>query len=167
MRRAPARRFHAADMTMDPNEPSGDPNPANQPVTALPVAVPASDLSIEERQWAMMAHLSALLGYMITFGWAGSAGGFLGPLIVWSMKKDTMPFVDAQGKESLNFSITICIAFAVLFAFGVMTLGIGFLIAIPAMLAVGLYALVFTIIASIKANEGVHYRYPIALRLIK
>ena len=130
------------------------------------VAVSAG-ISAEERQWAMLAHLSALLGYLLTSGWAGSVGGFIGPLIVWLIKKDTMPFVDSQGKESLNFSITICIAFAVLFAFGIMTLGIGFLIAIPAMLVVGLYALVFTIIASIKANEGVHYRYPIALRLIK
>ncbi|MBS0212384.1 MAG: DUF4870 domain-containing protein [Proteobacteria bacterium] len=115
----------------------------------------------------MLAHLSALLGYLITSGWAGSAGGFLGPLIVWSLKKDTMPFVDQQGKEALNFSITICIAFAVLFAFGVMTLFIGFIIALPLMVAVALYALVFTIIASIKASEGVAYRYPITLRLIK
>lgn len=119
----------------------------------------------------MLAHLSALLGYLVTSGWGGSAGGFLGPLIVWQMKKDTMPFVDQQGKEALNFSISICIAFALLFtfgiAFGILTLGLGFLLVVPAFIAVALYALVFTIIASIKANEGVAYRYPIAIRLIK
>lgn len=151
--------------TPDPSAPESSPSPS--PALA-PALVPVSTLpSIDERHWAMLAHLSALLGYLITSGWAGSAGGFLGPLIVWSLKKDTMPFVDQQGKEALNFSITICIAFAVLFAFGVMTLFIGFIIALPLMVAVALYALVFTIIASIKASEGVAYRYPITLRLIK
>ena len=131
------------------------------------VATEMGGVSGDERQWAMLAHLSALLGYIVTSGWAGSAGGFLGPLIVWMIKKDTMPFVDQQAKEALNFSITICIAFAMLWTFGIMTLGIGFLIALPLMLVVGLYALVYTIIASMKAYEGVPYRYPIALRLIK
>jgi len=131
------------------------------------VATDMGGVSGDERQWAMLAHLSALLGYIVTSGWAGSAGGFLGPLIVWMIKKDTMPFVDQQAKEALNFSITICLAFAVLWTFGIVTLGIGLLIALPVMLVVGLYALVYTIIASMKAYEGVPYRYPIALRLIK
>ncbi len=143
------------------------PEPAHDQAP-LPVAFDAKQpvIGADERQWAMLAHLSALLGYLLTAGWAGSAGGFLGPLVVWQMKKDTMPFVDQQGKEALNFSITICIAFAVLFAFGVMTLFIGFIVALPLMAVVALYALVFTIIASIKANEGVAYRYPICLRLV-
>jgi len=154
---------------MSESDPPTDPVPTPpQPASAMPVAAtdPAA-VSMDERQWAMLAHLSALLGYILTSGWAGSAGGFLGPLIVWMVKKDTMPFVNQQGKEALNFSITISIAFAVLFGFGIMTLGIGFLIALPMMLVVGLYALIFAIIASIKAYEGVAYRYPIALRLIK
>ncbi|MBS0461455.1 MAG: DUF4870 domain-containing protein, partial [Proteobacteria bacterium] len=134
--------------TPDPVPP--DPAPAPAPVVAAS-GIPSAD----ERNWAMLAHLSALLGYLLTSGWAGSVGGFLGPLIVWSLKKDAMPFVDSQGKEALNFSITICIAFAVLFAFGVLTFFIGFIIAFPLMVVIGLYALVFTIIASIKASEGV------------
>jgi uncharacterized Tic20 family protein len=150
------------------NTPDPVPPPPESQLPDPPVVVASSPgVSADERQWAMLAHLSALLGYLLTAGWGGSAGGFLGPLVVWQMKKDTMPFVDQQGKEALNFSITICIVFAVLFAFGIMTLGLGFLIALPAMLVVGLYALIFTIIASIKANEGVAYRYPITLRLIK
>jgi uncharacterized Tic20 family protein len=145
-------------------------DPSNPPPIPAQETAPAphpSGIGADERQWAMLAHLSALLGYLVTSGWAGSAGGFLGPLIVWQMKKDTMPFVDQQGKEALNFSISICIAFAVLFAFTIMTLGIGLILTLPAFLLVGLYAFVFTIIASVKANEGVAYRYPIAIRLIK
>jgi uncharacterized Tic20 family protein len=155
---------------MAETDPPQDPVPPQQPpAPAMPVVATEErgGVSGDERQWAMLAHLSALLGYIVTSGWAGSAGGFLGPLIVWMMKKDTMPFVDQQAKEALNFSITICIAFATLWMFGIMTLGIGFLIALPLMLVVGLYALVYTIIASMKAYEGVPYRYPIALRPIK
>ena len=52
----------------------------------------ATGLSAEERQWAMFAHLSALAGGIITAGWAGSIGCFLGPLVIWLMKKDKMPW---------------------------------------------------------------------------
>lgn len=150
---------------IDPTPPAPAPEP---PKPLLPESTPHTDgVSAEERQWAMIAHLSALLGYILTSGWAGSAGGFLGPLIVWLIKKDTMPFVDQQAKEALNFSITICIAFAALWTFTIMTFFIGIIIALPLMLVVGLYALIYTIIASTKVYEGVPYRYPIALRLIK
>ena len=121
----------------------------------------------EERQWAMFAHLSALVGGILTSGWAGSIGCFIGPLIIWLVKKDTMPFVDDQGKEALNFNITVGIAFFVLFLLAVLTLGIGLVIAIPLWIIIGIAWLVFTIIAAIKANEGVAYRYPFTLRLVK
>ena len=123
--------------------------------------------SAEERQWAMFAHLSALVGGILTSGWAGSIGCFIGPLIIWLVKKDTMPFVDDQAKEALNFNITVAIVAVVLVLLTVMTLGIGLVIAIPVGIVVGIAWLVFTIIAAIKANEGVRYRYPFTLRLVK
>jgi len=157
----------ASDNPADPIEPNAGTEQRGLPA----VATAAPLVSLDERQWAMLAHLSALLGYLVTSGWGGSVGGFLGPLIVWLAKKDTMPFVDQQGKEALNFSITICLAFAalvvLLLPITVVTLGLGLLVIIPAFAVVGLYALVFTIIASVKAHEGVAYRYPFALRLIK
>ena len=58
----------------------------------------ASGRSAEERQWAMFAHLSALVGGLVTAGWAASLGCIIGPLVIWMMKKETMPFVDDQGK---------------------------------------------------------------------
>lgn len=116
---------------------------------------------------AMFAHLSALLGGIITAGWAGSIGCFIGPLIIWLLKKDTMPFVNDQGREALNFNITVAIAFLALFLLTIITLGIGALITVPLMIIIGLAWLVLTIIAAIKANEGVAYRYPFAIRLIK
>jgi uncharacterized protein len=125
------------------------------------------DIPRDDRQMAMFAHLSALLGGIVTAGWAGSVGCFIGPLVIWMLKKDTMPFVDDQAKEALNFNITVALAFLALLLLSIMTLGIGLVIAVPAWIAVGIAWLVLTIIASVKANEGVAYRYPFALRLIK
>ena len=126
-----------------------------------------SGISAEERQWAMFAHLSALAGGIITTGWAGSIGCFIGPLVIWLMKKDTMPYVADQAREALNFNITVAIIFFALFVLTLVTLGIGALLTIPIMILVGLAWLVFTIIASIKANQGERYRYPLTLRLVK
>lgn len=122
--------------------------------------------SAEERQWAMFAHLSALLGGIVT-GWVGGWGWFLGPLVIWLVKKETMPFVDDQAKEALNFNITIAIIFVILTILSVVTLGIGLAIALPLMFIIGIAALVFIIMGAVKANEGKAYRYPFALRLIK
>lgn len=141
-------------------------NQTNDPMDPRPT-VQASGLSSEERQWAMFAHLSALVGGILTSGWAGSLGCFIGPLIIWMVKKDSMPFVDDQGKEALNFNITVGLIFLALLLLSIMTLGIGLIIAIPGWIIVGIAWLVFTIIAGIKANEGVAYRYPLTLRLIK
>lgn len=123
--------------------------------------------SAEERQWAMFAHLSALLGALLTGAFGGGWGCFIGPLVIWLVKRDAMPFVADQGKGALNFNITVAIALVVLVLISVMTLGIGLIIAIPLWVVVGIGWLVLTIMAAIKANEGVAYRYPFALRLIK
>ena len=119
-----------------------------------PTASSASGISADERQWAMFAHLSALIGFIIPFG------NLLGPLVIWLMKKETMPFVDQQGKEALNFQITVTIAMMVSAILIIVV--IGFVL----MFIIGLAALILTIMAGIKANEGVAYRYPFTLRLI-
>lgn len=109
----------------------------------------------EARQWAMFCHFAAFLGLVFPFG------NLLGPLIVWQIKKDLDPFVDAQGKEALNFQISV--ALAALLCFLLMVVVIGF----PLLLLVSVGALVLTIIAGIKANEGQAYRYPFSWRLVK
>ncbi len=109
----------------------------------------------DERLWGMLCHLLSFSGYLVPFG------SVLGPLIVWMIKKDDMPFVNDQGKESLNFQLTMLIAVivSVILCFVL----IGFL-----MLGVVLiFQIVVVIIASIKANDGIKYRYPYTIRFIK
>lgn len=115
----------------------------------------------EQRTWAMFCHLAALSAFFTGIGM------LLGPLIVWLIKKDEMPFVDDQGKEALNFNITMLLVAVVLGMFTLITLGIGALITVPLGILIGLVWLIVTIVAAIKANDGEYYRYPFALRLIK
>ncbi len=133
--------------------------------TAVPPA-PIGTPGEEERQWAMFAHLSALAGGLLTSA-LGGWGFFIGPLVIWLMKKDTMPFVADQAKEALNFNITVSAIFVILLILTIFTLGLGALLTVPVMLVVGIGALVLIIMASMKAKEGVAYRYPFTIRLIK
>ena len=115
----------------------------------------------EERQWAMFAHLSALAGGLLTSA-IGGWGFFLGPLVIWLMKKDSMPFVADQAKESLNFNITVSAIFLVLLVLSLVTLGIGFIITLPMILPalISGWLLAFTlslddlVIASFVAGPG-------------
>ncbi len=109
----------------------------------------------EDRIFGMLCHLLAFAGYFFPFG------NILGPLIMWLIKKDESAFVDQQGKESLNFQITVTIA--VLACIPLMFVLVG----IPAAVVVIIIDVVFVIIASVKAYEGEEYTYPFALRLIK
>jgi uncharacterized protein len=129
----------------DPNNPYIPPNTYDDP---------GYGVSKDERLWGMLAHLSALASYWIPFG------NFIGPFVVWMIKKDEMPFVDDQGKEALNFQITMLIATAIVVAS--FCIGIG-IVLLPLLVV---YALVLTIIAGLKANQGIAYRYPLTLRLL-
>jgi len=109
----------------------------------------------DERLWGMLCHLIAFSGYVIPFG------NVLGPLVIWLIKKDEMPFVNDQGKESLNFQLTMFIA--VIVSAILMFVVIGFLL----LGVLIIYQIIVVIMASIKANEGVRYRYPYTIRFIK
>ncbi|MGV8921868.1 MAG: DUF4870 domain-containing protein [Thermomonas sp.] len=147
---------------MDINETTAAPPPLPETSTPPPAGVPGP----EERQWAMFAHLSALAGGLLTSAFGGW-GFFIGPLVIWLMKKDTMPFVADQAKESLNFNITVSAIFVILLLLTIFTLGLGALLTVPVALVVGIGALVLIVMASMKANEGVAYRYPFTIRMIK
>ena len=107
-----------------------------------PIYTPTSD----EKTMAILAHV---LGLLVSF---------LAPLIIYLVKKDESKFVSDHAKEALNFQITLFIVFIGLF---ITVIGI-FLMWIPC-----IAALVFMILAAVKANEGKMYRYPLTIRFIK
>ncbi len=119
------------------------PPPGEQVVIDIPTK--------DSTNMAMLAHL------------LGIFTGFIGALIIWLVKKDTDPFVEDQGKEALNFQITVIIAQLIAVVLTFATCGILF----PLPMAVGIATIVFCILAAIKSNEGVRYRYPVCIRFIK
>jgi uncharacterized protein len=139
---------------MDTNESHGGAGSAgaNPPVGGVPVG-PTKD----EKMWAMFCHLAALSGFVVPIPFAG----IIGPLIIWSLKKDEFPLVADQGKEAMNFQITVAILFVLFLLLLFVCIG-AFLLT-----ALGIFNLVFVIIAALKANEGMQYRYPMSIRFIK
>lgn len=128
-----------------PEQPAAAPAPG-QPITAPAAPRPLTDA--EERQWASLAHLGGILG-------------FIPALIIWLVFKDRGPFTSREAKEALNFQITIAIVYAVCTV-------TAFLI-IPGLIALAAWvvSIIFAIIGFTKGQKGIAYRYPFALRLIK
>jgi uncharacterized Tic20 family protein len=124
-------------------------------------AVPASRqggeaIPMTEYSWGMLCHLTALLVYVgIPFG------NIIGPLVVWLLKRQQYAFVDIQGKESINFQISMSI-------YGLIAALLTYIL-IGWLLLAGLVVanIVLVVIASVRASRGESYRYPFAMRLIK
>ncbi len=113
-----------------------------------------SGLPSEVRNWALAAHLGAFAG-----AWVALA--FLGPLVVWLLKRDDHPFIATHASEALNFNLSVLlyaiVGFVLIFVF------VGFLL-LP---LIGLMWLVFTIVAAIRAANGEPYRYPLTIRFVR
>ncbi|MHC4178209.1 MAG: DUF4870 domain-containing protein [Planctomycetota bacterium] len=142
-----------------------DPEPVD-PYASPEAKDPASwppPISPDERTWGMLCHLTALAGFIgIPFG------NIIGPLVVWLIKKDEMPFVDDQGKEALNFQISLIIYLLVGAAIsGILVIVvIGIVLLFVVLLGVPIFGLVMTIIAALRANQGEAYRYPMCIRFL-
>lgn len=110
-----------------------------------------SDVSQDDKTMAMIGHLSGILV------------GFIGPLVIWLINKDKADkgWLVGQAKEALNFQITVVIAYIIGMILTMVLIGV--LVVFGVMIA----NLILCIMAGLKANEGVDYRYPFALRLIK
>ncbi|MCS6850310.1 MAG: DUF4870 domain-containing protein [Gemmataceae bacterium] len=115
---------------------------------------PPANLTADDRQWAMFAHLSGLITGLVGLN-------FVGPLVIWIMKKEQSPFIDYHAKEALNFQLNIMayilISVPLLFCF----------VGIATLAAAIIYGVVMAIVAGIRANEGQYYKYPFLVRLIQ
>lgn len=118
---------------------------------------PATDKEVSRntRMWAMFCHLAGLVLIIPLIS------NIVATLIIWQLKKEDDPFVDNQGKEALNFQITVTMAAIA------SSLLIPFCIGVPLLIAVGVGDIIFLLIAAVKANDGQNYRYPLAIRFIK
>jgi uncharacterized Tic20 family protein len=103
-----------------------------------------------------MCHASALLGLFFHF-----LGHIFGPLIVWLIKRGDSPEIDAHGKESLNFQISMLIYDVIAFILCIVFIGV------PILIALWILNTVLVIIASVRASEGKFYQYPFTIRFIK
>ncbi len=128
----------------------------NNAANVQPTQPVQSEISKDARMWGMLCHLIALSGLIVA-----GIGFFLGPLVVWLIKREDDPFIDDQGKESVNFQLTMLLASIVA---GLLTLVVIGFVLLP---IIGILDIVFVIIATIKANEGTRYRYPVTIRFIK
>jgi uncharacterized Tic20 family protein len=109
----------------------------------------------QETMWAALCHISTFAGYYFPFA------NIIAPLVIWLSKKDECPFVRDQGKEAVNFQISITLYCIVCIPLIFVCIGIVLLIVIS------IFDFICTIIATINASDGVKYRYPLSIRFIK
>ncbi|MFT3845629.1 MAG: DUF4870 domain-containing protein [Lacibacter sp.] len=108
-----------------------------------------ANVSSDERTLAILTHVLSIFF------------SFVPSLVIYLMKKDESPYVAEQAKEALNFQISLMI-----YSF-VSIILIFILVGIFLLIAIGIGALIFCVIASVKAADDVVYRYPLTIRLIR
>lgn len=103
----------------------------------------------------MFCHLASLAGYVVPFG------NIFGPLVLWLMKRETMPFVNGEGRESVNFqiSMTIYMLVAAILCF--------FCIGVPILIGLMIFDIVVVVLACVESSKGSAYKYPLCIRFIE
>jgi len=126
-----------------------------QPTSSPQPPIPTSSTSSEVRNWSVLCHASALAGLFFHV-----LGFVLGPLIVWLIKRGDSAEIDANGKEALNFQISMLIYHTIALILCLLLIGI------PILIALWVADIVLVIIASVKTSQGESYRYPLTIRFI-
>ncbi len=118
-----------------------------------------------ERAWAMWCHLGPLIAGVGVLASSGIA--FFVPalvaLVLWLLKKDESPFVDDHGREAVNFQISLAILFLVAVVVGILTCGLGWVVAFPLWLALAIIGMIRGVLA---AKDGRYFRYPACIRVL-
>ena len=107
-----------------------------------------------ERKWSQLAHASALLGILVPLL------NIVGPLMVWLMKKGTLPQAAEEAREALNFNITVTLVAVLCLLLTLVAIGFFLLILL------GIAWISLTIVAIVATGSGRPYRYPFTMRLV-
>jgi uncharacterized Tic20 family protein len=140
--------FQAAKARLIAGEP---PRPQSSP-GAFATFTGNADNESQTRTWAMLIHLTQFAGYAAPFA------GLVVPIVLWQVKKNELPGVDAHGRNVANWILSelIYAAISVLLCFA--------FIGVPLLIALGIVSLVFPIIGGIKAMNGEVWRYPLSIQ---
>ena len=136
----------------------------NVPMLPAMVGAPAVTVAAraQSRYWAMGAHLSAIAG-----GFMGGIPAFVGPLLVWLLRRDSDPFAATHGRAALNFNLSVLMYGLALVIISIVTLGVGLILAIPAGIVLAAGWLVFSLVGAIKAANDEPMRYPFTIPFVK
>ena len=131
----------------------------NQTNTILGTDEPAlTTPTSEERTMAVLSHILCVIG------------GFLAPLIIYLIKKDESAYIRSHAKESLNFQLTVLLAWIALWIVTMILTFIFFFFSFlwfPLMVLLMIANLVLVIIATIRASENKIYKYPFSIKFVK
>jgi len=117
----------------------------------------------EERTWALLAHLGGPAGLLLSAG----LFGFAVPLVIWLARRDDSSYVGDQAREALNFQLTLLLVHLTGWLFALLTLGLGLLVVVPFFFVLWIGELILGVVAGLRANEGVRYRYPLTIRFLR
>ena len=107
------------------------------------------------KQWAMILHISFLAGFIVPIA------GLVAPILIWQLKKNDFPELDAHGKTVVNWMLSALIYGFVFFLLSFIFIGI------PLLIALGLLCIIFPIVGGIKANDGKLWKYPLSIEFLK
>ena len=123
---------------------------------------PGAPVDGEERTMMLVAHLSAPASMLLSVGWLP----FLGPLLVWLFYKDRSQAVRTAAAGAFNFNITMTIASVITWISVIITLGIGFLWAIPIWIVLFIIQIWAHVRGAMAASRGEVYTYPFQIKLL-
>ncbi len=112
-------------------------------------------LTETERNWAMLCHLSAFAGFFFPFG------AIIGPLICWLSRRDESAWVNVNGRNSMNFQLSILLYIVLAIPLCFIVIGI------PIIIGLLTLKVICIIIASIKASKGENFRYPLVIPFVQ
>ena len=134
---------------------TGPPAPPATPLAPKPSAVSVMSPEAALKQWGLFLHLSLLAGFLVPLG------GLVVPIVIWQMKKQEIPGLDEHGCNAVNFIISMIIYMVLCIPLFFIVIGF------PLLMVLGILGVVFPIIAALKANEGVCWKYPMAITFLK